>query len=189
MYYITKQTICIKATFEEPIYDHAPSYGSYMQEITVCVPPYTGICLDDKGDVKNVDIPNLEDRFGVSVHRGSIHFYENLQSSIGTILLPVTDADYDKIREINGELQKLEEILVEREYMLSCYEDSDEELNVFIREQEGISQEDYERLSEQLWKGCVKYISSLYEIQRIKERLHKARWLLDHTLRHIESIA
>jgi len=186
MYYIAKQTIYIKADFEEPIYDHAPSYGTYMQDVTIRVPPYTGIYLNKKGDVKSVDIPDLELGFGVSMHRGSLHFRENLKNSIGTILLLVSDTDYDKICEINEKIEELEEKLTEKEYLLSCYEDSDDELYAFIKKQDGISQEDYEKLSEQLWNSCIDYVSCIFESQRIKERFNHARWNMQYLINHLE---
>lgn len=160
-FYITIEPIEVKASFSEPMYDEAPYLGSYSREVYPTIPKNTRLILDEDGFLEDVCGKNLAEKYGVSVHPGSLTFYDNLKDMIGTKIKIVSEEEWEKIWN--------QQCLYDENHYVWCEEmDTCENIDFYTKmdiaevlEKPMISADEYEKTSAMLYENAFAYMKHL----------------------------
>lgn len=167
MLYITTEKTLVSGSYSEPIDDGCPSMGTYSFEKTIIIPQDTGIELDEKGTVKDID---MEINCGVSMYQGTFTPHDNLKALIGTKLKPIAVKDYNIILERKEKETEFRERIwkaTEEKDFIDCeYEYLQEKIDA-IHASGSFSKEKYEELSRQLMSNAVLYVKNIAALAKL----------------------
>lgn len=178
MLYITIEQIRLNGTYTEPMWDEMPLYETYDHEVTVTIPPYTGMELVN-GKIISID---MENTFGVSLHKGLLSLRESVNERIGSQIVKISEPEY---REICGIREKRNELLPAYYRALEAaeiMESAETERICEIRNTDGMTQEQYRNYAELIAENALSYIGVLADIQKKKEQIQNTESALEKLL-------
>lgn len=158
-FYVTTQKIIVKGTYTEPLYDEHPYLGTYDSVVTVTIPKNCRVYLSDTAIV---DADMDFEGYGVSLYSGSMRINHRLDLLPDDAIKEVSEKEWLKIwktqsryNEFYKEFCYHEEVCENIEYHTgACLHDEIQKV---------VTQEDYERLSEEILKQGENYIQHMYQ--------------------------